>query len=154
MINLSNRKASKILMINTMNQFMVFFIIIMVIFAGIIAIGAIVNNAMISFNERERDVASLRMLGFENLQVAKIFFGESFILNTLGILIGLIFGVILAYYSCLMYSTDMYRMPFILCTNRFFETIALMLLFTIVSQSVIYRAIVKMNWFTIVNNRE
>jgi len=154
MTNLVNRNASKDLLIKTMNQFMVFFVIMMIIFAGIIAIGAIINTAMISLNERERDVASLRVLGFTKMQVAEIFFGESVVLNTVGIILGLIAGIGFTYYSCISFSSEMYRMPFVLCLNRFIETAALMVIFVLISQGIVYRVIAKMNWFTVLNNRE
>jgi putative ABC transport system permease protein len=154
MINLSELSVGKQLFITTMNQFMTFFVVLMVIFAGVIAMGSIINTAMISLNERERDVACLRVLGFTNLQVAKIFFGESAILNTVGILLGLLGGIYFAYYMSTAFSTDMYRMPVVITMRRLLEAAAVMIIFVVLSQAIIYRVIKKLNWFDILNNRE
>jgi putative ABC transport system permease protein len=154
MINLTELSTGKKLFMQTMNQFMTFFVILMIIFAGVIAMGSIINTAMISLNERERDVASLRVLGFTNLQVARIFFGESAILNSIGIFLGLFGGIFFAYYMSTAFSTDMYRMPVVITIPRLLEATAIMIIFVVLSQIIIYRVIKKLNWFDVLNNRE
>ena len=126
----------------------------MIGFAGIIAVGSIINTALISLSERERDIASLRVLGFSKLQVAKIFFGESFLLNTIGIFLGLIAGIFYCYYISAAFSTEMYRMPVVIRGIRLIEAGLIMYIFVFISQVIIYRFIMKMNWFNILNIRE
>lgn len=153
-INLISTKASKQLFFDSLYKFMIFATIIMIIFAGIIAMGAILNTAMISLNERERDVASLRVLGFTSTQVAQIFFGESILLNCIGILLGIFGGIYLAYYMSIAFSTEVYRMPMVILPIRLIETVLIMFTFVLASQIIIYNIIRKLNWFEILNIKE
>ncbi|MCK4608673.1 MAG: FtsX-like permease family protein, partial [Gammaproteobacteria bacterium] len=154
MINLTSRIHEKEALLESLQQFLIFAVVILIVFAGIIAIGAIINTAMISLNERERDVACLRVLGFTNMQIARIFFGESVILNSIGIFIGLFVGIYFAYYMSTAFSTEIYRMPMIIKLSRLFETALIMLGFVVISQIIIYRIITKLNWFSVLNARE
>src|SRR5690606_19248523 len=45
-------------------------------FAGLIAVGVMYNSVRISFAERERELASLRVLGFTRGEVSYILLGE------------------------------------------------------------------------------
>ena len=154
MINLTSRIQEKQRLIDTLDQFLVFTIVILIIFAGVIAIGSVINTAMISLNERQRDVASLRVLGFTTMQTAKIFFGESIILNSIGIFLGLFVGIYFAYYMSTAFSTEIYRMPLIIKVSRLVESALIMLVFVVISQIIIYRIIKKLNWFEVLNARE
>lgn len=154
MINLISTKVSKKLFFDSLYKFMIFTTIILIVFAGIIAMGAILNTAMISLNERERDVASLRMLGFTSMQAAQIFFGESILLNSIGILLGLGGGIYLAYYMSIVFSTEVYRMPMVIRPIRLIETVLIMFTFVLASQIIIYNVIRKLDWLEILNIKE
>ena len=67
-----------------MGEFMGSFFAITVIFAGIIAFGSLLNTALVSLSEREREVGTFRVLGYTSAQVTRIFSGESFLLNGVG----------------------------------------------------------------------
>lgn len=154
MINLTSRLKEKQSLIDNLDQFLVFTIVILIIFAGIIAIGSVINTAMISLNERERDVACLRELGYTNLQTAKIFFGESLILNSVGIFLGLFVGIYFAYYMSAAFSTEIFRMPMVIKISRLLESALIMFVFVIISQVIIYYIIRKLDWFAVLNARE
>jgi putative ABC transport system permease protein len=154
MINLVQKDKSREVLIETLNQFISFSLTIMILFAGIIAIGSIMNTSMVSFNERERDIASLRILGFTNLQVAQIFFLENGILNGLGIGLGLLLGIYFTYLMSTAMSTELFSMPFVIKPLRLSQAVFIMCLFVIFSQGMIYYIIRRLNWFAILNNRE
>lgn len=154
MINITDKAESKKLLMKTIDQFMLFAMLFMIFFAAVIAIGAIINTALISLDERERDVACLRVLGFTNFQVARIFFGESWALNLLGLFFGMFFGVLLAYLLSLMHTTEVMQIPTVIRPLRILEAAAIMLAFVSFSQMIIFWVIRRINWFTILNNRE
>ena len=89
-----------------------------------------------------------------NFHTAKIFLGESLILNAIGIFLGLFVGILFAYYLSFAFSTELYRMPFLIRWSRLLETAIIMLGFVIISQFIVYRIIKKMNWFEVLNIRE
>ena len=55
-----------------------------VIFAGIIAFGVVYNSARVSLSERERELASLRVLGFTRGEISLILLGELAMLTVAG----------------------------------------------------------------------
>jgi putative ABC transport system permease protein len=57
-------------------------------FAAVIAFGVIYNTARIALAERERELASLRVLGFTVGEITTIFVGELAVLVAVGILLG------------------------------------------------------------------
>jgi putative ABC transport system permease protein len=154
LINLMDRAASRVALVETLNRFILFSITIMILFAGVIAMGTVLNTAIISLSERERQVASLRVLGFSYWQVAKILFNESAWLNLAGIIFGLGFGIGLAYYMSQAFSTELFAIPFVVKWPRLIQSVVIMSCFVLISQGIIYRMIRKMNWFDVLNVRE
>lgn len=61
---------------DTMPQHMNLQIFLNVMFAGVIAFGVVYNSARVSLSERERDLASLRVLGFTRMEISLILLGE------------------------------------------------------------------------------
>ena len=117
-IGVSERGRSLRRMEETIGGFMKSFLVVMVLFAGIIAFGSIVNTALVSLSERQREVGTLRVLGYTPTQVTRIFSGESFLLNTVGVGVGLILGVGLAYLLAFAYDTELYRFPVVVYASR------------------------------------
>ena len=62
------------------------------IFAAVIACGVVYNSARISLSERERDLASLRVLGFTRAEISFILLGELAVVTALAVPLGLMLG--------------------------------------------------------------
>ncbi|MGQ9869381.1 ABC transporter permease, partial [Leptodesmis sp.] len=84
-----------------------------VIFACIIAFGVIYNAARISLSERSRELATLRIIGFSQRQIAVVLLGEQAVLTVAAISIGCALGYGLAALLTLAYNTELYRFPLI-----------------------------------------
>ena len=65
-------------------------------FALVLALGILFNAARITLEERVRELASLRILGFHRAEVARILLGEIAILVVMGLPLGLLLGYGLA----------------------------------------------------------
>jgi putative ABC transport system permease protein len=78
--------------------------ILMAVFASIIAIGMVFNNARIALAVRSRDLATLRILGFTRGEVATVLLGEQAVQLILGVAMGLPLG-------CLMGAAVMTSLP-------------------------------------------
>jgi putative ABC transport system permease protein len=78
---------------DTMAENMTMQITINVVFAAIIAFGVVYNAARVSLSERERELASLRVLGFTRGEISLILLGELAILT----LVALPFGAAIGY---------------------------------------------------------
>jgi putative ABC transport system permease protein len=78
--------------------------------AGLLVFGAIYNSARISFAERSRDFAGMRLLGYTRTEVAYILMGELIILALLSLPLGCGLGYYLAYLWTDGASNTMFRL--------------------------------------------
>ena len=81
------------------------------LFAGIIAFAIIYNSAVISIGERQRELATLKVMGFHAKEITAIVFHEYFLLASLGLLCGIPLGRSLCSFIASVYDTDIYRLP-------------------------------------------
>lgn len=84
---------------------------ILTVFAGTIAVGVIYNNARIALSTRSRDLASLRVLGFTQAEIAAVLVGEMVIQVGLAIPIGLAVGYWWTYLIAQTVDPEQYRLP-------------------------------------------
>ena len=84
-----------------------------VVFAAIIAVGVVYNAARISLSERERELASLRVLGFTRGEISSILLGELAILTLLSLPCGTLIGYGLGLFIMTIFQNEVYRIPFI-----------------------------------------
>ncbi len=66
-------------------------------FAILLAVVVLINLAILNFEERSRDIATLRVLGFSRLEISKSLVYEVMILTVIGALLGLLLGYPLEY---------------------------------------------------------
>lgn len=90
---------------------------ILLLLAGSIAFAVVYNNARITFAERARELATLRVLGFTRLEVSWILIGEILIVTLVAIPIGWVIGTGFAWLLNQALSMDLFRIPFII-THR------------------------------------
>lgn len=93
---------------------MVYFVGIMVFFAVTLGFAIVYNSAVISFGERKRELASLRVVGFSLKEVSALLWKEYFLQGVLGILFGLPFGYLMALSLIKALSTDLYTLPLVI----------------------------------------
>ncbi|MFH0943995.1 MAG: FtsX-like permease family protein [Planctomycetota bacterium] len=127
---------------------------ILVLFAGMIAFGSVLNSALVSMSEREREVGTLRVVGYGPGRIARIFVGESLLLNGAGVLLGLPAGLLLNGLISAAYSTELYRFPAGVEPLRLLQSAALMFVFLGVAQLFIIVLIRKLRWLDVLNIRE
>lgn len=145
-IGVSRRARSMEALHESFGQTMGVFIGVLVLFAGLIAFGSVFNTALVSLSERQREVASLRVLGYLPGQISRIFSGESLLLNVVGIGLGLWAGHGMVELISQAYNTDVYRFPAIIHPLRYPLSVVLMLFFVGLAQWIIYRMIRRLDW--------
>jgi putative ABC transport system permease protein len=127
-------------------QSMSFFTLVMVFFAGIIFFGSILNSTLISIAERQREIATFRVLGYQPFEVGQIFLRENFLINTLGALLGLPLGYLMLYGMAVQYQNDMFSMPCVVYPETWFYTPVIAIGFIIGAYFIIQRVINRMDW--------
>ncbi|MDP3490289.1 MAG: FtsX-like permease family protein [Phenylobacterium sp.] len=108
-------------------------ILIFVFFASLIASGVVYNTVRISFAERQRELASLRVLGFSRADVSYILLGEVAFLTLLALPLGAAAGTGLAWYLAHAMSSDLFRLPFAIAPATFGVAGAVVVLITVVA---------------------
>lgn len=84
---------------------------IFALFAAMIALGVVYNSVRISFTERQRELASLRVLGFSKAAVSYILLGEVALLTLIGVPSGLAAGCLLSIYFGEAMGSELFRLP-------------------------------------------
>jgi putative ABC transport system permease protein len=80
-------------------------------FALIIAFGVVYNAARVSLSERERELASLRVLGFTLAEIALVLLGELALLTLLALPVGALVGYVLSKLVMALFQNELYRIP-------------------------------------------
>lgn len=93
-------------------------------FAAIMAGGVAFSAARITLAEQERDLATLRVLGFSRVEISYILVGELMALSLLAVPVGAGLGALLAIWLMRMFQTDMYAFPFVFDAGGFAFAIA------------------------------
>jgi putative ABC transport system permease protein len=137
-----------------LQQNMGFMLTVVIVFCGFLAFGAVLNTALVALAEREREVGTLRVLGYHPAAVTAIFSGESLLLNTLGVVCGWAGGAALTYGVCRAYDTEIFRLPFVFNAGIVLTSTLWMMLFLASSQLVLYLIVKGLPWLDVLKIRE
>lgn len=138
----------------TLQQNMGVMLNVIIVFCGFLAFGAVLNTALVALAEREREVGTLRVLGYTSFSVTAIFSGESLLLNSLGVVCGWAGGAALTYGITLAYNTEIFRIPFVFELLILGKATATMLVFLVASQAVLYLIVRRLPWLDVLKIRE
>jgi len=87
------------------------FSLIVVIFGGVIAVGVVYNTARIALSERNRDLATLRVLGYTRDEVAVVLLGQLTFQVITAVPIGMVCGHALASFMMSQVDPEQLRFP-------------------------------------------
>ena len=132
----------------------VFVVGIMVLFAIILGFAIIYNSSAISFNEREQEFASLKVLGFKSEEVSGILLKENILQCMLGIIIGLPAGGFLTKAYLTSLSNDLYDMPAAVYPLSYLLSALGAVAFVIVAYRLAVRGIDRLNLVEVLKNRD
>jgi putative ABC transport system permease protein len=92
---------------------------VMLLLAASIAFAVVYNSARISFAERERELATLRVLGFGRGEVAWILIGELILLTLAAVPVGWLLGTGFAWILTEAIAMDLFRIPFVITRQAY-----------------------------------
>jgi putative ABC transport system permease protein len=93
---------------------MTYSVYLMILFAVILGFAIVYNSSVMNFAERQREIASLRVIGYSIQEVSALLFKENLLQAVLGVLLGLPFGRLVAGAYVKSVSTDLYTLPVII----------------------------------------
>ena len=137
-----------------MDQNMGMSIYVYTLFAGLIAIGVVYNSVRISFAERERELASLRVLGFSRGEVSYILLGEIAFLTLIALPIGAALGTGLAWSLAQAVSSDLFRLPFVIGPSTYGYAGLVVIIVTAVSGLLVRRRLDRMDLVGVLKSRD
>lgn len=108
-------------------------------FAVIVAFGVVYNSARIALSERTRDLATLRVIGFTNREIATVLIGELGLLTLLALPFGLLLGQEMARAIIDASSTETVRIPLVLTTRTYTTAVLIVVVSSAFSFAVVSR---------------
>lgn len=138
----------------TLAQTILFFTFISAILGASISFGVVYNSMRIALSERNRELASLRVLGFARGEVAYILLGELALLTLFAIPLGLAIGYGLCAYLAFQFDTDLYRIPLQLDLNVYAFAALVVILSSIISGIMIWRNLAHLDMVAVLKTKE
>ncbi len=121
-------------------------LVLMVLFAGIVFFGSVLNASLASLAERRREVATLYVLGYGPWHIGSLLFSESLITTLAGTGLGMPLGYALSALTAVAYASEMFRLPVVARPATWLTTLALAAVFVGAAHLVVQRAIHRMAW--------
>ncbi len=130
------------------------FIFMLILFAGIIFFGSVLNASLISLSERQREIATLRVLGYGPWEIGSLFLRESMIVNLLGTLLGIVLGYWLSIGLAEAYDSELFRIPVITGPSIWIKTLLVSAAFALLAHAFIQQSILRMDWLDALQVKE
>lgn len=138
----------------TMDETILFFTFITTLLGSSIVFGVVYNGMRITLSERNRELASLRVLGFKRSEVAYILLGEMAVLTLIAIPLGLLIGYGLCGYLAFQFDSDLYRIPLVLGMNVYAFAAIVVIGSSIISAMMIWRNLSHLDMVAVLKSKE
>ena len=127
---------------------------ILSLFAGVIAFGVVYNSARIALSERDRELASLRVLGLTRGEISYILLGELAFLALVAIPVGFGLGAVAAAGVVEGTQTDLYQFPLVLGRGTFGLAAAVVIGATLISAAIVRHKLQRLDLVGVLKTRE
>ncbi|MCC6390783.1 MAG: FtsX-like permease family protein, partial [Bryobacterales bacterium] len=127
---------------------------ILIVFAGIISFGMVYNGARIALSERGNEMASLRVLGFTQGEVARILLGEQALLTAAAIPLGWLLGYGICAFLSLRLSTELYRIPLVVTRQVYLFSALVVIGSAVLSGVLVARRLRRLDLIAVLKTRE
>ena len=113
-------------------------VLVLIVSAGILAFVVIFNLTNINISERKRELATIKLLGFYNNELAKYIYRENIILTIIGSLTGIFMGILLNNFVITTAETDAIMFLKKISPIYFMYSVLLTILFSVVVNLAMY----------------
>jgi len=138
----------------TIGEFVLFYNLVASVLAGAIGFGVVYNSARIALSEGRRELASLRVLGFTQAEIAYILLGELAVLAVAAIPVGMLVGVGLVGILVAAFESELYRLPMTLNPDNFALGAAVIIVSALFSGWLIWRKLGRLDLVAVLKTRE
>ncbi len=119
--------------------------IVIILFALFLSIFVIYNLTNLNIEERKREIATLKVLGYHNKEVVLYIYREIMIMSGIGLVLGLPVGVLLMYVVLMLLDFGSLAS---IAVGTYFLTLALVFAFILVTDALLLRKILKIDMTT------
>ncbi|MCA1659770.1 MAG: FtsX-like permease family protein, partial [Verrucomicrobiaceae bacterium] len=123
-------------------------------FAVIVSFGVVYNSARIALSERSRDLATLRVVGFTQGEVAGVLIIELALLTLIAIPAGFWIGSQLATFIVTTTGTETIRLPLILTSQSYASAVLVVLISATLSFALVSRRIRELDMIGVLKARD
>lgn len=127
---------------------------VLTLFAAVIAVGVVYNNARIALAERTWELASLRVLGFSRAEVSALLLGEMAIGIAVALPLGMLLGWALVHVIVLALASDQYFFPVVIHARTYAWAAICVLAAGVASALVVRRRIDRLDMVAALKTRE
>jgi len=122
--------------------------------AVIITFGVIYNSARIQLSERARELASLRVFGFTPAEVSKVLLIELSVIVLAAQPLGWLLGYLFSWWVIQGFSSDLFRVPFVVDPATFAWASIVVLSSALVSALIVRRRVNRLDLIRVLKTRE
>ncbi len=138
----------------TLSRQVLLYAFIITVLAATIAFGVVYNSARIALSERNRELASLRVLGFTKAEISYILLGELVLLTLVAIPLGFLIGRGLCAYMITRLQTDLFRVPLVIEPSTYAFSATVVMVSAIVSGLIVRHKLDKLDLVAVLKARE
>lgn len=126
----------------------------LVAFACVIAGGVIYNGARVTLSERSHELASLRVLGFTQSEIAWMLLGEQAVLVAAAVPLGFAFGYGICALLVHAMASELYRMPLVVSRSTYAYSGLIVAASSALSAALIFRRLRRLDLVAVLKARE
>jgi putative ABC transport system permease protein len=152
--SLALKETSLRLFRDTIQQNVFIMTTVYVVLSITIAFGVVYNSARIQLSERARELASLRVLGFTEAEVAAVLAVELAAIVALAQPLGWALGAGFSWLVVQGFQSDLFRVPFILERSAFGWSSVVVVVAAIVSGLIVIRRVYQLDLVRVLKTRE
>jgi putative ABC transport system permease protein len=128
--------------------------LVLTFFAAVIAVGVVYNDARVALSSQARELASLRVLGFELHEVGSMLSGQLALEVVLALAPGLLLGRALSELIMTTVDPEMYRFPVIIRPETYLFAASVVLVSALASTVLVRRRVRRLNLIEVLKTRD
>ena len=127
---------------------------IITLFAVVIAVGVIYNNTRVALSQRSRDLASLRVLGYTQAEIAAILFGEQAVQLVLALPIGALLGNAMVQGIVSTTDPETYRLPVVISAQTYAFSFVVAVAAAVISMLLVRQRLARLDLIEVLKTRD
>lgn len=148
---LDNASAS---MRKMLNEGTGFFAYLFVVFSSLMAGGVAYSAARVTFAEQERDLATLRVLGFSRREVSYVLLAEIGVLLVIALPTGAVLGTLLSRWLMAQFETDLFTFPYVTDSAAYGRSVLFVASAVIGAALAVRRGVDRLDLVSVLKSRE